>query len=289
MNRPTAVTSIAAAVVLVGAAVAIVIRLAERERAEPARCAEGLVATGARCCAAGQAFVNGRCTGVPARCPDGMHLVAGARPGCVATERRISVPGGSLKLGASDWDGQTALEPRELKSAAFQLDAFEVNVERWQVCTKAGVCSTIDEPEPGRPVTNVTAVEARTFCSYAGGRLPTVDEWLVAAAGSAGRRFPWGQTGLVCRRASFGLLDGPCATGATGPELTGSRADGATPEGVLDLSGNVAELVREPNGRYLALGGSYRSKVAAELRSWAAEVAVDRAAHVGFRCAYDAR
>jgi len=120
-----------------------------------------------------------------------------------------------------------------------------------------------------------------------GGRLPTSDEWVIAAAGHDGRRYPWGQTGLVCRRAVFGLVDGPCATGGVGPEIGGMRPDGATPDGVLDLAGNVAEWTVESDGGYAARGGSFRSRVAGELKSWSVEEVDGSADHVGFRCAYD--
>jgi formylglycine-generating enzyme required for sulfatase activity len=96
---------------------------------------------------------------------------------------------------------------------------------------------------------------------------------------------------LVCRRAAFGLLQGPCASqseskAGTSAELVGSRPDGASPEGVLDLAGNVAEWTREGGGGYSARGGSFRSTSAAELKSWASLGARDKALHIGFRCAY---
>ena len=34
--------------------------------------------------------------------------------------------------------------------------------------------------------------EARTFCAFEGGRLPTDDEWTFAAMGPTARRYPWG-------------------------------------------------------------------------------------------------
>jgi formylglycine-generating enzyme required for sulfatase activity len=135
-------------------------------------------------------------------------------------------------------------------------------------------------------VTGIEPREAERFCRFENGRLPWGDEWLFAALGKDLRRFPWGATGLVCRRAAFGLESGPCSRGG-GRELAGARADGATPEGVLDLSGNVAEWTAERDGTWLARGGSFRSLSALELKSWATEAAPPRARWVGFRCAYD--
>ena len=69
-------------------------------------------------------------------------------------------------------------------------------------------------------------------------------------------------------------------------ELAGSRPDGASPEGVQDLAGNVAEWTREADGSFTARGGSFRSTSAAELKSWAALSDHQKALHIGFRCAY---
>jgi formylglycine-generating enzyme required for sulfatase activity len=286
VTRPVLTSIVIAAVILVGAAIAIVVRLAEVERSAPARCPAGLVALGARCCGDGQKLAGGRCIGAPKACALGMRPTFGARPGCVAEERRIRVVGGTLQLSPSDWEAQRAVGAREVKVRGFSIDSSEVTLLRWQACTSAGTCPALRDPEPGRPVTAVTPDDAERFCRFSGGRLPTTDEWLMAAAGSSGRRFSWGPNGLVCRRAAFGLVAGPCADGAEGPELAGSRPDGATPEGLFDLTGNVAEWTRDRDGKYVALGGSYRSKVAAELATWAIDAAQGPAPHIGFRCAY---
>jgi formylglycine-generating enzyme required for sulfatase activity len=199
----------------------------------------------------------------------------------------IDLPGGTFEIAPSDWETSGAMRARQQRIAPFAIDSIEVTLERWQECAEAGACRPLPVEEPGLPVRGISPADAQKYCRLLGGRLPTSDEWMWAAAGHASRRFPWGQTGLVCRRAVFGLVDGPCGRGATGPDGAGMRPDGATPEGILDLSGNVAEWTVDPDGRYVARGGSYRSKVAADLRSWAAESADQAAGHIGFRCAYD--
>jgi len=214
-----------------------------------------------------------------------MHL-AEVGAGCVADARRIHFPGEIVSLGLEDWQAEGLVAPRRLEVAAFSIDATEVTYEQWDHCVVAGACRKLEGPEPGLPVTSVDVKEAERYCRFEDGRLPTGDEWLVAALGSEGRKFPWGSTGLVCRRAAFGLESGPCAFGG-GLELAGSRPDGATPERALDLSGNAAEWTVDAAGRAVARGGSYLSTSAVELKSWSEELPAGRAPHVGFRCAYD--
>jgi formylglycine-generating enzyme required for sulfatase activity len=266
------------------AAIGGVTMLALRERGDPARCGAGLVPKRSRCCAPGQSEVGGQCRGAPTACPPAMVKRTN---GCVVTPSTIRVQGGTVRIGPEDWEAQGLVEPRTISVQPFRLDRVEVTSERWRECSTRGSCRRADASEPGLPITNVSATEADEFCRFAGGRLPTGEEWLFAAMGSSGRRFPWGNTGLVCRRAAFGLVSGPCAEGAANPELAGSRSDGATPEGVLDLAGNVAEWTREAADNAVARGGSFRADVARELKSWASRRVAARADDVGFRCAYD--
>lgn len=277
-----------------------------RARQSPERCAPGLVPRGARCCPPGQRLRDGQCHGQPQSCPPGLQLSVRPQLGCVVGVEPARILGGQLRLSPSDWESEGVVEARSVEVESFRLDRTEVTVDAWRRCEAAGRCAPLVErhtvapdhrepangddeahlPEPGVPVTGVDAEQAATYCAFVGGRLPRFDELLFAAAGADARRFPWGPHGLVCRRAAFGLVDGPCARDGVGPELAGSRPDGASPDGVLDLVGNVAEWTRDPDGTLLLFGGSFRSKVASQLKSWSSEpprVGAD----VGFRCAYD--
>jgi formylglycine-generating enzyme required for sulfatase activity len=205
----------------------------------------------------------------------------------VFEDSKVELAGGRLPAGAADWQRAPGATEADLDVAPFAIDRGEVTASRYAACVRANACASLGvNLEPGLPVTGLDPASAEAFCRYAGGRLPTSAEWRFAASGSEGRRFPWGFTGLVCRRSVFGLVTGPCSTDGAGPDLVGSRPDGQTPEGVFDLSGNVAEWTKDPRGGYRARGGSFRSRVAAELVSAAVESPEPRASHVGFRCAY---
>jgi sulfatase modifying factor 1 len=287
--RKAMVLALVALLAALGALLAVV-RFAGLERGEPNRCPTGLIALGPRCCADGQRLRQGSCHGTPQRCADGMRAIDSGMPGCAVVAKRLAYPGATMRLGPADWQAEGVVAPREVVVQAFELDATEVMLQRWTACVAAGRCPVpMQQAEPGQPLVNVTPASAAEFCRFMGGRLPSSDEWLFAAGGSSSRRFPWGQTGLVCRRAAFGLREGPCADGAEGPELAGARPEGATPEGALDLSGNVAEWTREPDGSYVARGGSFRSRTASELVTWARESGPHPSGHIGFRCAYDPR
>jgi formylglycine-generating enzyme required for sulfatase activity len=260
-------------------------RVALEQRKPPQRCAPGMITQGGRCCGDGQTRVNGACRGRARSCSIAQELDDAGQ--CVARFGVVSFEGGELFIGAADWDGAAGGERfPHTRVAPFRLDIAEVTRDRFA----AGKARAPEEP--GLPVSDVSPAEAEAFCQVQLGRLPTAAEWVWAAAGGAARRFPWGNSGLVCRRAAFGLVQGPCASAdgsdgaSAGPELVGSRPDGASPEGVLDLAGNVAEWTREAGGGYAARGGSFRSTSAAELKSWAALGDHDKALHIGFRCAY---
>jgi formylglycine-generating enzyme required for sulfatase activity len=206
--------------------------------------------------------------------------------------RAVSIEAGTLSVGPGDWEAQGVVLPHRITLAAFTIDAFEVTEDRYTVCLAAGECAPVPlTGEPGRALAGVTLSEAARFCAWARGALPSSAELAFAAAGTGGRRYPWGDTGAVCRRAAWGLGSGPCAEGASGPELAGSHPDGASPQGIHDLAGNVAEwTIPDEPGALVAdvRGGSWADSAAASLRSWhRREIPVGtRSPEIGFRCVY---
>lgn len=286
--------------VIGGAAVALVaviavVALATRG-ARASACTEGFTRFGARCCPG----VVARDAPAPdAPCPppaDGAcpaPLVA--RDGvCHAPDATVLIARAEIEVGPSDWEAEGRVAPRKLAAGPLRLDALEATVGQvaCPTCPLPGL-APVAGSDPARAAFGLTRDEARRYCAARGGRLPSEDEWLVAAASAQGvfRRYPWGNAGAVCRRVSFGMSRGPCAWGAVGPDTVGARPDGRTPDGVYDMAGNVAEWVdADEGGKGVVRGGAWSTELAADLRTWARRV-VDVGARdpsIGVRCAYDA-
>lgn len=229
-----------------------------------------------------------RCVGRPAKCAKGLDVT---ERGCVAPSRIVALQGGVLRIGPGDWEAQGQVTPRTVEVPAFAIDAYEVHEARYSACVAASACTPVAlSGEPGRALGGVTLDDAARFCTWAGGAVPTAEQLAFAAAGATGRRYAWGDTGAVCRRGAWGLSRGPCGEGALGPEITGSHPDGASPDGVFDLAGNVAEWTSPASNEALVdvRGGSFMDGAASALRSWhRRQVDVKtRAVDVGWRCVY---
>lgn len=153
------------------------------------------------------------------------------------------------------------------------------------------------------PVAETTWRGARDYCRWRGARLPTEAEWEAAARGTAGRTYPWGDAPPSDARVYAGH-----PSGATAP--VGTKPAGATPRGLQDMAGSLAEwtasLVRpypydaddgrnDPTaaGERITRGGDYVFDTAPEqlttyFRDGFSRAPQDGHRHIGFRCARDA-
>jgi len=84
------------------------------------------------------------------------------------------------------------------------------------------------------PVNYVDWWDARAYAAWAGGRLPSADEWSRIASSSSRNPYPWGE---VYRKGTACTNDSDCSTPVG---LTDFRSD-VTPSGLRHLGGNVSE------------------------------------------------
>ncbi len=110
----------------------------------------------------------------------------------------------------------------------------------------------VDPSQVSRLPTVYTRVDeaeayARWLTRLSGGRyhfrLPTPEEWELATRGVDGREFPWGD--CYAYKPWSNLLDSTTEDGFKERAPVGSFPDGHSPYGILDMAGNVSELMRQ--------------------------------------------
>jgi len=221
----------------------------------------------------------------------------------------IAIPAGEFTMGS---DHEVERPPHPVSVAAFEIDKFEVTNEQFEkFVAETGYVTEAEnagdtswryyaKDKANHPVVKVSWNDAQAFCEWAEKRLPTEAEWEKAARGTEERVYPWGDDWP-------GEQDDPKANakdaGYRGTLIVGSFPDGASPYGVMDMAGNVAEWTSDwfqpypgyPGGdgdaqyfgetfRAIRGGGWFdQDLVRTTARSASSETAAND--DIGFRCA----
>jgi formylglycine-generating enzyme required for sulfatase activity len=151
----------------------------------------------------------------------------------------VRIPGGEFRMGSPEGEGESEEHPQHVVQVdGFLMDKTEVTwgqYRRFAMQTGRTLPKTPIWGMPEAfPASNITWEDARSFCAWAGGRLPTEAEWERAARGAEARRYPWGDDWDPAR---CNTRDG----GVHAPSAAGAYPDCLSPYGVLDLAGSVGE------------------------------------------------
>ncbi|PQV64892.1 iron(II)-dependent oxidoreductase [Abditibacterium utsteinense] len=173
-------------------------------------------------------------------------------PAPVAPENMVLIAGGEGWMGTDDADSSNENQrdnvplnandarPRHrVKVAPFFLDKTMVTCAQYKkFCDATGTPAPPDwnggavpTGKADFPVFRVNWYEASAFANWAGKRLPNESEWERAARGEEGRIYPWGNDWDPSK----------LVWDSGGPRAVGSKPEGASPQGVLDLAGNGFE------------------------------------------------
>jgi len=229
--------------------------------------------------------------------PQGHEEYWRARDGAMV----VKVPAGEFLMGSADGKGEPPERPqRQVFVTEFLMDKTEVTWRQFRKFAEATGAPLPPAPLWGTPsdyaVSNVLFNEAKAYCEWVGGRLPTEAEWEKAARGTDGRKYPWGNDWDQYRCNS---IEG----GPHRPVDVGSFPDCLSPYGLIDMAGSVWEWcadwyadrypegpARDPEGPAtgqlrVIRGGAWvdqrtRMGTASRYRNFPS----DRNVHNGFRC-----
>jgi iron(II)-dependent oxidoreductase len=209
----------------------------------------------------------------------------------------VEAPPGSYMVRDPALDGVE----RRVRLDGFLIDRLEVTNREYRRCYEGGACpwpsSVHSATRPNYflergfadyPVVNVSQAGAAAYCQWAGKRLPTAEEWEVAAgyapATNRQYRYPWGEP-FEAQRANSALSN-------LGDTLAAGhyRPAGDSPVGASEMAGNVAEWTStqvqqgEQSG-YVVKGGSFQDVPGALSTSAQVVLAGEHGqAWVGLRC-----
>lgn len=165
---------------------------------------------------------------------------------------QVYIPAGTFHMGGMDVRrAPNEIPDHDVTLDAFWMDQLEVTNAMYALCVNTGACTSPQDFKSQRrssyfnnpefndyPVIYVTWGQASIYCEWAGRRLPTEAEWERAGRGDDYRTFPWGEDEADGLLANFNMLVGDTSRVGTYPR-------GASPFGVLDMAGNVAEWVND--------------------------------------------
>lgn len=155
----------------------------------------------------------------------------------------VYVPEGEFTMGITNGPLEMEGPAHQVYLDAYWIDKTEVTIGMYNLCVSSGYCRPIVlEGSDRNPVTNAAWEEARTYCEWAGRRLPTEAEWEKAAKGNNNFKFPWGNSDATLDRVYFGEQPGTLPVG--------SLPLGASPYGALDMAGNAWEWVADWFAQY---------------------------------------
>jgi formylglycine-generating enzyme required for sulfatase activity len=205
-------------------------------------------------------------------------------------DNRIPIPAGPFQMRSTG---------RTVEPDAYRIARFPVTVQEYRAFVESDAHQDREQPRnwqrqlahPNHPVTGVSWFDATEYCKWMSAhsgrriRLLTDAEWERAAGGAERREYPWGGEEPDSSRANCRYQGSP---GTTTP--VGLYPLGATPEGALDMAGNVREWVddwyRKDKTRILR-GGAWDvnpRNVRVSLRNLYGPTYRD--VDSGFRCAY---
>lgn len=179
----------------------------------------------------------------------------------------VEVAAGSVQLGFA-----IGVLRKQKDVGDFSISKFPITRGQFLRCVQAGACSkpeaprcadgevtqrldhpTLDDDQlpDDAPATCVGVDQAVRYCRWERGRLPTFEEWMLAARGPQISRYSWGSEAPTCdriARAADRQTGAPCAVTDPTAVQVGKHHAGAASSGLEDALLSRAELLATSSG-----------------------------------------
>lgn len=224
------------------------------------------------------------CSGVNANRERAAHPTKVEGGPQTVTSKPADSPKGMVLIPEATFEFRNGEQKQKAQVSSFYMDRYEVTVGDFnKFLASSGYRTSAAQAGEGEmfkkvnsqganyPVGFVSGQDAKAYCGSSGKRLPTPQEWQLAALGVDGRQWPWG---------SWSAKTANVNTSAVAQ--IGSFPNDKSPSGVFDMGGNMLEWTTAGS-----MGGSYATEwqnpttVIGNLDDWVA--------NTGFRCAADAK
>ncbi len=195
---------------------------------------------------------------------------------------KATPPEGMVLVPDAKYVFRNGKDRKEVQVKHFHIDKYETTWKEFQDFMKATgyqpsafknkeekSFKEVNSHGPKYPVGFVSWDDARAYAKWKGKRLPTPQEWQLAALGTGGKDWPWGDWDPKAANVNTGSV----------AEVGGFPKD-CSPYGAYDMGGNMLEWTTEGT-----IGGSYET-------DWQSPTTLlnntdDWVANTGFRCAMD--
>ncbi|GEM_PF-1374159 len=158
----------------------------------------------------------------------------------------ILIPAGKFLMGSTSDDklaNKTEQPQHWVYLNSYYIYKTEVTVAQYRKFCKSIKRDMPEEPiwqwQETHPIVNITWNDAKAYANWAGVQLPSEAQWEMAARGTDGRIYPWGNEWDETKCANNSNTGQRTTT--KGPHPVGSFPLGASPYGVMDMAGNVWE------------------------------------------------
>jgi len=167
----------------------------------------------------------------------------------------LYVPPGEFRMGFQGGSNELDEKPvHTVNLDAFWIDQTEVTNGMYAKCVDVGKCDLpgslgldyyLNPEYENYPVTSVLWDKAKSYCTWAGRRLPTEAEWEKAARGLDQRIYPWKGNKIDCSFANYYDRNKYCFNPHGGPSPVKNYESGKSPYGAYEMAGNVWEWVED--------------------------------------------